>query len=100
MSACRITRMKTGVYPAPPRYAAAVAEALEATAGGPAAGVRWDLSDLYAGADDPRIEADLAAALAQAESFAARWRGRLADAKPTDLAAAVDELERIQEPVA
>ena len=78
-----------------------VAEALEAAAeGGPAAGVRWDLADLYAGPDDSRIEADLAAALAHAESFAARWRGRLAEAEPAELAAAIDELERIQEPVA
>ena len=33
--------------------------AVDATAGGPAAGVRWDLSHLYAGPEDPRIEKDL-----------------------------------------
>ena len=77
-----------------------VAEAVQATTGGPAAGVRWDLSDLYAGPDDPRIETDLAAALASATDFAARWRGRLGDAGAGELAAAVDELERIGEPVA
>src|SRR5215468_5060018 len=52
------------------------------TTGGPAAGVRWDLSQLYAGPDDPQIEKDLAGALAAATAFA------------------VDEIEALQEPVA
>ena len=33
---------------------------------------RWDLSDLYVGRDDPRLEADLTAALGDAKAFAAR----------------------------
>jgi oligoendopeptidase F len=70
------------------------------TAGGPAAGVRWDLSDLYAGPDDPRIDADLDAALAQAKALAERLRGRVASLGAAELAAAVDELERIQTPAA
>ena len=37
----------------------------------------WDLSDLYAGPDDPRIAADLATALAGAKKFAAKWKGKL-----------------------
>ena len=44
-----------------------------------AAGVAWDLSDLYAGADDPRIERDLAEALGKADEFEANYRGRIAD---------------------
>ena len=53
--------------------------AAEATqTGGLAAGVRWDLSDLYAGPDDPRIEADLAQAQAAARRFAERHRGGVA----------------------
>ncbi len=75
-------------------------EGREKAGGGPAAGVRWDLGDLYAGADDPRIDADLARALAAANEFAARWRGKLAGASAAELAGAVDELERIQQPVA
>ncbi len=75
-------------------------EVHEKAGGGPAAGVRWDLGDLYAGPDDPRIEADLAGALAAANEFAARWRGKLDGASAADLAAGVDELERTQEPVA
>jgi oligoendopeptidase F len=37
----------------------------------------WDLSDLYSGPDDPRIAADLAAALSLAKAFAERWKGKL-----------------------
>jgi oligoendopeptidase F len=68
--------------------------------GGPAAGVRWDLSDLYAGPDDPRIDADLDAGLAAAREFAARWRGRVAEIGAAELASAVDALEALQERIA
>lgn len=75
------------------------APAAEAAADrGPAAGVTWDLSDLYAGPDDPRIEADLSAALAAAQAFAERHRGRVAALDAAGLAAAIDELERFEEP--
>jgi oligoendopeptidase F len=70
------------------------------TAGGPAAGVRWDLTHLYAGPDDEKIEADLDAARSAAEAFAARYRGRVAALAPGELAGALDELEMLQEPVA
>ena len=68
--------------------------------GGPAAGVRWDLSHLYAGPDDPQIEKDLYDALAAANEFAARHRGRVASLGAAELARAVDELEALQEPAA
>jgi oligoendopeptidase F len=68
--------------------------------GGPAAGVRWDLSDLYAGPDDPQIDADLDAGLTAARAFAARWRGRVAALGAAELAAAVDALEALQERIA
>jgi len=70
-----------------------------ATTGGPAAGIRWDLTHLYAGHDDPKIEADLDAATAQAEAFALRYRGRVAALDAAELARALDELEALQEPV-
>src|SRR5215468_11299728 len=70
------------------------------TTGGPAAGVRWDLSQLYAGPDDPQIEKDLAGALAAATAFAERYRGRVASLGAPELARAVDEIEALQEPVA
>jgi len=75
-------------------------EASAATPGtGPAAGVTWDLSDLYAGPDDPALDADLAVARERAEAFAERYRGRVAELPPEELAAAVDELEALHVPV-
>lgn len=68
--------------------------------GGPAAGIRWDLGDLYAGPDDPVLEADLARSLEAAREFAGRYRGRLADLDAAGLAAAVDALEALDEPAA
>ncbi|MEE9608976.1 MAG: M3 family oligoendopeptidase [Myxococcota bacterium] len=68
--------------------------------GGPAAGVRWDLSDLYAGPDDPRIDADLDRALEQARAFEKRRRGGVGELTAAELARAVDELEALSEPVA
>ena len=50
----------------------------EGAPGGLAAGVRWDLSHLYAGPDDPRIDGDLDRALEAAARFAERLRGRVA----------------------
>jgi oligoendopeptidase F len=66
---------------------------------GPAAGVRWDLSHLYASPDDPSLEADLEAALSQAKDFEGRYRGKVAQLEPEDLARAVDTYEALQEPV-
>jgi oligoendopeptidase F len=73
---------------------------MAAAEGGPAAGIRWDLSDLYAGPDDPRIDLDLDRAHAAARDFAARQRGKLATLDARALAGAVDALEALQEPVA
>ncbi|HEY5659115.1 MAG TPA: M3 family oligoendopeptidase [Myxococcota bacterium] len=71
-----------------------------ASAGGPATGVRWDLSDLYGGPDDPALEADLERSLVAARGFAARHRGSLASIDAAGLAGAVDALEALQEPLA
>ncbi len=78
--------------------AVAAAERAPAAGEGPAAGVTWDLSDLYAGPDDPRLESDLAGALAAAQAFAGRHRGRVATLDAAGLAAALDELEAFEEP--
>ncbi|MBI3783546.1 MAG: M3 family oligoendopeptidase [Deltaproteobacteria bacterium] len=70
------------------------------TAGNEAQGVRWDLSDLYSGPDDPQLEADLSAVLAEAQSFEKKFRGRIqiAGGPPPGLVAeAVAEMERIIE---
>jgi oligoendopeptidase F len=65
---------------------------------GPAAGVRWDLDDLYPEPAEPAIERDLDAAEAAAARFAERYRGRVASLDAPSLAAAVGELEALLEP--
>jgi oligoendopeptidase F len=57
----------------------------------------WDLSDLYAGQEDPRLAADLAAAETQAKAFEARYAGKLASLPGDALAVAIGEYERIEE---
>ncbi|MEL6196730.1 MAG: M3 family oligoendopeptidase [Pseudomonadota bacterium] len=56
----------------------------------------WDLSALYAGDDDPRIETDLAEAEKATSGFAERYEGKLADLPADDLAEAVATYERIE----
>jgi oligoendopeptidase F len=57
----------------------------------------WNLNDLYASPVDPRIEADLQAALSQAAAFEAQYQGKLAALPGADLAVAVQAYERLQE---
>ena len=58
--------------------------------------VEWDLSDLYEGPDDPRISQHLEQALADANAFRERYRGRLGELDAGELHEAVAELERIK----
>jgi len=64
-----------------------------------AKGVTWDLSDLYAGVDDPNIEADLADLKRRAIAFERNYRGAVAGEMRSAamLAAALKELEGIYE---
>ncbi len=65
-----------------------------------AAGVTWDLRDLYQGPDDPRLDADLQAARRRAEAFEATYRGRIASLRADQadtLQEAVRELEDLSE---
>ena len=55
----------------------------------------WDLSDLYAGPDDPRIAADLKRALEQAKAFAAAYKGKLAAGDAAVLKAAIADYEAL-----
>jgi len=57
----------------------------------------WDLSDLYAGTEDPRLAADLDRAEASSKAFAAGHAGKLAGLSGDALAAAIAEYERIEE---
>ncbi len=61
-----------------------------------ATGVRWDLTDLYAGPNDPALERDLAAARTAAADFVATWRGRIAGCTATDLRRALEAYEQLQ----
>src|SRR4051794_27723965 len=58
--------------------------------------VAWDLSDLYASGDDPRIESDFEEAEAATAAFRDRTYGNVATFSAAELAAAIDEYERIE----
>jgi len=62
-----------------------------------AKGVRWNISDLFTGHDDARVEADLKEAVARAGKFAKSYRGKIAheDLRAETLAEAIVELEVI-----
>ncbi|MDR3638710.1 MAG: M3 family oligoendopeptidase [Isosphaeraceae bacterium] len=65
-----------------------------------AEGVAWDLSDLYQGPDDPRIDQDLETALVRARLFESAYRGKIdvpAGPDPALLRGALKELEGLCE---
>ena len=65
-----------------------------------AAGVAWNLGDLYTGVDDPALDRDLQSALGRAQAFEQTYRGKIATLAPTAgdvLAQAVQELEGLSE---
>ena len=57
----------------------------------------WDLSDLYAGPDDPKLAADLDRTDADAAAFEARLAGKLGGLSGDALAAAISEYEVLWE---
>src|SRR5919108_1309603 len=57
--------------------------------------VAWDLSDLYEGADDPRLEGDVKQAEDGAAAFRKRYYGKVAGLSAAELAEAIGERERI-----
>ena len=58
--------------------------------------VAWNLSDLYDGGDDPRIEQDVEQTDKAAADFRERYYGRVAELSPADLRAAIEEREEIE----
>jgi oligoendopeptidase F len=65
-----------------------------------AAGINWDLRDLYQDVDDPAIDKDLAKALRRAKAFEKKNRGKIQSLKPTQakkLLKVVVELESLYE---
>ncbi len=73
----------------------AVAAETQPTTG--AENVVWDLSDLYAGIDDPGIEQDMQRAIARGDRLEAAYRGKLAALDPEELLEAIQEYEGIVE---
>jgi oligoendopeptidase F len=61
--------------------------------------VAWDLSDLYDAIDDPRVDADVSQAEADAVAFRERYHGTVAELGAEELAEAVAEHERIESAV-
>lgn len=60
---------------------------------------RWDLTDLYQGVDDPKIDEDLVGLERRAEQFQTKYEGRLSegDFSPEDLKLALDQFESLIE---
>ncbi len=58
--------------------------------------VAWDLSDLYSGGDDPRIEQDVEETEAAAAAFRERYYERVAELTPVELREAIEEREQIE----
>ena len=55
----------------------------------------WDLSDLYAGMDDPQLNADLDACDAEADALGQAYRGRIANLTAAELAALIARYEAL-----
>ena len=60
-------------------------------------GIRWDLGELYAGPEDPRIEEDIAQARVRAEEFARVHRAQLASLPTAKLVQVLEEYEGLSE---
>ena len=57
--------------------------------------VRWDLSALYSGLDDPKVAQTWSQAHSAADAFASQYRDKIGDLNATDLAAAFRAIEGI-----
>jgi len=54
--------------------------------------VRWNLSDLYSGPDDPQIEVTLSQELERAMTLESQYKGKVATLAPGPFAAMMAEL--------
>ena len=55
----------------------------------------WNLADLYPAPDSPALGRDIARADRETQSFAEKWRGRLADLSGAELATAIAGYEAL-----
>jgi len=74
-----------------------MAEAVKTTG---AEDVRWNLTDLFASAEDPKIEANLSRELERARQFEKTYRGKVASLDPQAFATMMDELAEYEESAA
>ena len=58
--------------------------------------IAWDLSDLYDGGDDARLEQDEQEAEQAADDFRDKYHGNVAELSAAELAEAIEERERIE----
>jgi len=68
---------------------------IEKTTG--AENVLWDLSIFYASVSDPAIQRDIDRVVADADAFASRYKGRIAQLSAAELAEALKSLEAIHD---
>ncbi len=61
--------------------------------------IRWDLSDLFSGLTDPRIETTLKTAEKEARAFIEKYRGKLVQMTPAELLQAFKDEESLVSPV-
>ncbi len=59
--------------------------------------IRWDLSDLYKGMDDPQYEEDKRTVIREADAFAGSYRGKVASLSPDTFREALDRYADIME---
>ena len=59
--------------------------------------INWDLSDLYASSDDPKLAADKKEVLEQADAFSAKYRGKIAQLNVVEFKEMLQEYEAIQD---
>ncbi|MDR9419600.1 M3 family oligoendopeptidase [Gracilimonas sp.] len=57
--------------------------------------INWDLSDLYSSNDDPQLAKDKKKVVEQAESFANKYRGKIADLSASEMKEMLDEYEKV-----
>ncbi|SMO46793.1 M3 family oligoendopeptidase [Gracilimonas mengyeensis] len=57
--------------------------------------IHWDLSDLYESNNDPQLEADKKKVVEQAEAFAEKYHGKIAELDASDLKVMLDAYEEI-----
>lgn len=61
--------------------------------------IRWNLSDLFSGLDDPKIESVLSDAEGKADTFVEKYRGKLAALTPAELNQAFKDEEALIGPL-